>query len=245
MEDPQPSLQSLLDNVRTQLRSTTDPSERIELRLEEASLRIDIIDEDISSCNDANEKQLLLQRLVALENKQVALENQKAELHKKENVLIAGMPFPLTLVNHHSFTQLGDANDGNNANDNNEDAQSTTSMSDPLGTPQRVEVTNLPSNGQSDPLDVKLKNSSLNVKVKNPSLSVNNDNGNALKVEIQNPSLVVRSDDANPLKIQDRRTCGVFPDNPVQVGVLATSQVTLLVTVVVVILMIVMVANHS
>ena len=232
MEDPQPSLQSLLDNVRTQLRSTTDPSERIELRLEEASLRIDIIDEDISSCNDANEKQLLLQRLVALENQKVALENQKVELHKEKNVLIAGMPFPLPLVNHHSFTQLGDANDGNNANDNNEDAQSTTSMSDPLGTPQRVEVTNLPSYNRRHPQDVTLRNAYLLVRT---------DDANPLKVEIQNPSLVVRSDDANPLKIQERRTCGVFPDNPVQVGVLAG-------TVVGVILMIVgfiFMANHS
>ena len=109
-------------------------------------------------------------------------------------------------------------------------------MSDPLGTPQRVEVTNLPSYNRRHPQDVTLRNAYLLVRT---------DDANPLKVEIQNPSLVVRSDDANPLKIQDRRTCGVFPDNPIQVGVLATSQVTLLVTVVVVILMIVMVANHS
>ena len=232
MEDPQPSLQSLLDNVRTQLRSTTDPSERIELRLEEASLEKQVIDEAISSCNDANEKQLLLQRLVELEKQKAGLENQKAELHKEKNLLIAGMPFPLPLVNHHSFTQLGDANDGNNANDNNEDAQSTTSMSDPLGTPQRVEVTNLPSYNRRHPQDVTLRNAYLLVRT---------DDANPLKVEVQNPSLVVRSDDANPLKIQERRTCGVFPDNPVQVGVLAG-------TVVGVILMIVgfiFMANHS
>ena len=108
-------------------------------------------------------------------------------------------------------------------------------MSDPLGTPQRVEVTNLPSYNRRHPQDVTLRNAYLRVRT---------DDANPLKVEVQNPSLVVRSDDANPLKIQERRTCGVFPDT-VQVGILATSQVTLLVTVVVVILMIVMVANHS
>ena len=239
MEDPQPSMQSRLNDVMDRLESITNPAGRTEMRLQEASLRIRIIDEDISSCkdnisscNDANEKQLLLQRLVELEKQKVGLENQKAELHKKENVLIAGMPFPLTLVNHHSFTQLGDANDGNNANDNNEDAQSTTSMSDPLGTPQRVEVTNLPSYNRRHPQDVTLRNAYLLVRT---------DDANPLKVEVQNPSLVVRSDDANPLKIQERRTCGVFPDNPVQVGVLAG-------TVVGVILMIVgfiFMANHS
>ena len=239
MEDPQPSMQSRLNDVMDRLESITNPAGRTELRLQEASLRIRIIDEAISSCNDAisscndaKKEELLLQRLVALENQKVGLENQKAELHKKENVLIAGMPFPLTLVNHHSFTQLGDANDGNNANDNNEDAQSTTSMSDPLGTPQRVEVTNLPSYNRRHPQDVTLRNAYLLVRT---------DDANPLKVEIQNPSLVVRSDDANPLKIQERRTCGVFPDNPVQVGVLAG-------TVVGVILMIVgfiFMANHS
>ena len=202
------------------------------MELQQASLRIRIIDETISSCNDANEKQLLLQRLVELEKQKVGLENQKAELHKVNHLLIAGMPFPLPLVNHHSFTQLGDANDGNNANDNNEDAQSTTSMSDPLGTPQRVEVTNLPSYNRRHPQDVTLRNAYLLVRT---------DDANPLKVEVQNPSLVVRSDDANPLKIQERRTCGVFPDNPVQVGVLAG-------TVMGVILMIVgfiFMANHS
>jgi len=239
MEDPQPSMQSRLNDVMDRLESITNPAGRTELRLQEASLRIRIIDEDISSCkdnisscNDAKKEELLLQRLVALENQKVALENQKVELHKEKNVLIAGMPFPLPLVNHHSFTQLGDANDGNNANDNNEDAQSTTSMSDPLGTPQRVEVTNLPSYNRRHPQDVTLRNAYLLVRT---------DDANPLKVEIQNPSLVVRSDDANPLKIQERRTCGVFPDNPVQVGVLAG-------TVVGVILMIVgfiFMANHS
>ena len=232
MEDPQPSMQSRLNDVMDRLESITNPAGRTELRLQEASLRIRIIDEDISSCNDAKKEELLLQRLVALENKQVELEKQKVELHKKENLLIAGMPFPLPLVNHHSFTQLGDANDGNNANDNNEDAQSTTSMSDPLGTPQRVEVTNLPSYNRRHPQDVTLRNAYLLVRT---------DDANPLKVEVQNPSLVVRSDDPNPLKIQERRTCGVFPDNPVQVGVLAG-------TVMGVILMIVgfiFMANHS
>ena len=75
-----PSVQSRLNDVMDQLESITDPVVRIGLERREASLRIRIIDkdtssckDDISSCNDANEKQLLLQRLVGLENQKVVL----------------------------------------------------------------------------------------------------------------------------------------------------------------------------